>query len=192
MDVGTPFITHTQPAELMKPCDGALHHPAQRAQPAVFVGSSRRKQRCDATNAQVHDVADRGIRLVGDGGIRPEQDPYYVRYCRVNFDGSGLVILTEGDGTHDVQFSPDRRCLIDTWSRVDFPPVTELRRGSERPDADRPALVDTIGELESVYELADVVFVGGSLIEHGGQNMLEPAVHDCAVLYGPHHTLVVR
>ena len=65
------------------------------------------------------------------GGIRPEQDPYYIHYCRVNFDGSGLTILTEGDGTHTVDFSPDRRWFIDTWSRVDQPPVTELRRSDD-------------------------------------------------------------
>jgi dienelactone hydrolase len=65
------------------------------------------------------------------GGIRPEQDPYYVHYCRVNFDGSGLTILTEGDGTHSVEFSPDRKFLIDTWSRVDMAPVTELRRAED-------------------------------------------------------------
>jgi dipeptidyl aminopeptidase/acylaminoacyl peptidase len=63
------------------------------------------------------------------GGIRPGQDPYYVHYCRVNLDGTGLVILTEGDGTHAAQFSPDRRFFIDTWSRVDLPPINELRRG---------------------------------------------------------------
>ncbi len=62
------------------------------------------------------------------GGIRPEQDPYYLHYCRVNFDGTGLVVLTEGDGTHEVSFSPDRRFFVDSWSRVDQPPVTELRR----------------------------------------------------------------
>ncbi len=61
-------------------------------------------------------------------GIHPGQDPYYIHYCRIGFDGKGLVILTEGDGTHRVQFSPDRRFLIDAWSRVDLPPVTELRR----------------------------------------------------------------
>jgi dipeptidyl aminopeptidase/acylaminoacyl peptidase len=62
------------------------------------------------------------------GGIYPGQDPYYVHYCRINFDGSGLVILTQGDGTHTVTYSPDNRFLIDTHSRVDQPPVTELRR----------------------------------------------------------------
>ncbi len=65
------------------------------------------------------------------GGIRPEQDPYYIHYCRVNFDGTGLTILTEGDGTHKAQFSPDRRFFIDTWSRVDLPPVNELRRSED-------------------------------------------------------------
>jgi dipeptidyl-peptidase-4 len=61
------------------------------------------------------------------GGIRPGQDPYYIHFCRVNFDGSGLVVLTSGDGTHDITFSPDRRFFLDQWSRVDQPPVTELR-----------------------------------------------------------------
>jgi dipeptidyl-peptidase-4 len=61
------------------------------------------------------------------GGIRPGQDPYYVHFARVNFDGTGLVVLTEGDGTHAVEYSPDRKYLIDTYSRVDMPPVVELR-----------------------------------------------------------------
>jgi dipeptidyl-peptidase-4 len=61
-------------------------------------------------------------------GIYPEQDPYYVHHCRINWDGSGLVVLTAGNGTHEIDYSPDRRYLLDTWSRVDQPPVTELRR----------------------------------------------------------------
>jgi dipeptidyl aminopeptidase/acylaminoacyl peptidase len=65
------------------------------------------------------------------GGIRPGQDPYYVHYCRINFDGSGLTILTEGDGNHSVQFSPDGKYLVDTYSRVDMPAMTELRRAED-------------------------------------------------------------
>ena len=65
------------------------------------------------------------------GGIVPGQDPYYIQICRVNFDGTGLKVLTDGDGTHTVEFSPDRRFFIDTWSRVDLPPVNELRRSDD-------------------------------------------------------------
>ena len=63
--------------------------------------------------------------------------------------------------------------------------LTALRAG-EPVDRSRPLVVDTIGELERVYSLADLVFVGGSLIPHGGQNMLEPAAQGKAVLFGPH------
>ncbi|MBN2316076.1 MAG: DPP IV N-terminal domain-containing protein [Sedimentisphaerales bacterium] len=65
------------------------------------------------------------------GGIHPEQDPYFIHLCRVNFDGSGFVVLTEGDGTHEITFSPDRRFFLDRWSRVDLPPITELRRAED-------------------------------------------------------------
>jgi 3-deoxy-D-manno-octulosonic-acid transferase len=64
--------------------------------------------------------------------------------------------------------------------------LTELRAGREELDTTRALIVDTIGELERLYGLADVVFVGGSLVPHGGQNMLEPAALGRAVLHGPH------
>ena len=64
-------------------------------------------------------------------GIYPDQDPYLIHYCRVNFNGTGMVVLTEGDGSHIVQYSPDERYLVDTYSRVDMAPVHELRRVSD-------------------------------------------------------------
>jgi 3-deoxy-D-manno-octulosonic-acid transferase len=47
-------------------------------------------------------------------------------------------------------------------------------------------LLNTIGELASVYELADAAFVGGSLVATGGHNPLEPAFWSKPVLFGPH------
>ncbi|MCE2510339.1 MAG: 3-deoxy-D-manno-octulosonic acid transferase [Alphaproteobacteria bacterium] len=47
-------------------------------------------------------------------------------------------------------------------------------------------LADTLGELGLFYRLAPIAFVGGSLVPHGGQNLLEPARLDCAILHGPH------
>jgi dipeptidyl aminopeptidase/acylaminoacyl peptidase len=64
-------------------------------------------------------------------GKNPGQDPYFLHHYRVNFDGTGLVALTEGHGSHSVQFSPDRRFLIDTFSRVDMAPIHELRRADD-------------------------------------------------------------
>ena len=47
-------------------------------------------------------------------------------------------------------------------------------------------LVDTIGELAALYALADVAFVGGSLVPHGGHNIIEPAQHGVAIVVGNH------
>ena len=47
-------------------------------------------------------------------------------------------------------------------------------------------LVDTIGELTSLYALADVAFVGGSLVPRGGHNIIEPAQHGVAIMVGNH------
>jgi 3-deoxy-D-manno-octulosonic-acid transferase len=47
-------------------------------------------------------------------------------------------------------------------------------------------LADTLGELGLFFRLARVVYVGGSLVPHGGQNPLEPAKLGCALVYGPH------
>src|SRR5205085_2572719 len=76
------------------------------------------------------DADGRQVRFRASGK-NPGQDPYVVHFYRVNFDGSGLIALTEGDGNHSVQYSPGRKYLIDTYSRVDLPPVHELRRVSD-------------------------------------------------------------
>lgn len=61
-------------------------------------------------------------------GIFDGQDPYFIHHCRVNFDGSEMVVMTEGNGTHTIAYSPDRKYLIGTYSRADLAPVTTLRR----------------------------------------------------------------
>lgn len=51
----------------------------------------------------------------------------------------------------------------------------------------RPVLIlDTIGQLKNLYKLAEIVFIGGSLVRHGGQNPLEPAIFFKPILFGPY------
>ncbi len=62
-----------------------------------------------------------------------------------------------------------------------------LRSKGQNPAPDTAVYIaDTMSELGLFYRLAPFAFVGGSLIRHGGQNPLEPAKLDCAVLAGPH------
>ncbi|HEY3582621.1 MAG TPA: 3-deoxy-D-manno-octulosonic acid transferase [Pyrinomonadaceae bacterium] len=66
-----------------------------------------------------------------------------------------------------------------SWARRTNPP--------QPSDADAAViLLDTIGELPSIYSLATVVFVGGSIVDRGGHNILEPAAHGVAVVTGAH------
>ncbi len=109
----------------------------------------------------------RGIDLIDEdarqvwfraSGRNREQDPYFIHYYRVNFDGTGLVALTEGNGTHTLEFSPDRKYYIDSWSRVDQPPVNELRRVADGKRVCQLEEAD-IAELEATGWKAPEVFV---------------------------------
>ena len=60
-------------------------------------------------------------------GMVPGEDPYFKHLYRVNFDGSGFILLTPGNGTHSVAFSTSKGYLLDTWSRLDAPPMRSIR-----------------------------------------------------------------
>ena len=77
------------------------------------------------------DVANRQIYFRALG-MNKDQDPYFIHFYRINFDGKGLVAYTEANGTHNIAWSRDRKYYVDTYSRVDLPTVVELRRVSDR------------------------------------------------------------
>lgn len=125
---------------------------------------------------------------------------------RFGTDG-GLPLIVAGS-THE----PEEEWVLDALKisgcpfRVLFAPrhpqrfdaVADMikKRGcshSRRSDAPRETdktaeviLLDSVGELRSIYPLADIVFVGGSLIPHGGQSFLEPAAAGRAIITGWH------
>lgn len=61
---------------------------------------------------------------------------------------------------------------------------TELQKRS--PANEDIIILDTIGELGQVYSVGNVIYVGGSLVSHGGHNILEPAAHGKAIIVGHH------
>ena len=69
--------------------------------------------------------------LLRVAGIYPGQDPYYIHYLRIGFDGAGPILFTKANGTHTVSWSPRGNYYVDSWSRVNQPPVHELHRATD-------------------------------------------------------------
>lgn len=63
---------------------------------------------------------------------------------------------------------------------------TRRSTGSGQANAAQVMLLDSLGELAALYQLASVVFVGGSLAPKGGHNILEPALYAKPIIVGPH------
>lgn len=83
---------------------------------------------------------------------------------------------------------PERAPDLERWlSRrgLSYQLWTRLRSGRETR-RHPVVIIDTIGDLFTLYGAADVAFIGGSLVPHGGQNLLEPAAWGRVPLYGPH------
>jgi 3-deoxy-D-manno-octulosonic-acid transferase len=126
---------------------------------------------------------------------------------RFQFDGSRPLIVAAS--THEPEeklvlrslvasLSHDARLLIAPRHPERFDSISELlenskcrfvRRSDPESEHDRSAdviLLDSIGELRAVYPLAEIAFVGGSLIPHGGQSILEPAALAKPIITGPY------
>ncbi len=81
---------------------------------------------------EIVDVDEEARRIrFRASGVNPYQDPYFIHYYEVGFDGRGMRALTESDGTHRLHWSPDESYYVARWSRVDQPEVAELRRASD-------------------------------------------------------------
>lgn len=76
--------------------------------------------------------------------------------------------------------------LQELYSEQGIKTVKRSEIETRDPNTEAVIIVDTIGELAQLYGVADVVFVGGSLIDRGGHNVLEPAAQGKLVFFGPH------
>lgn len=76
------------------------------------------------------DEQNRIIIFKGSGRNKDE-DPYFVHYYRIGFDGKGLIDLTPEKRNHEAKFSRDYCYFIDTYSTVNIPPVSVLRNAAD-------------------------------------------------------------
>jgi 3-deoxy-D-manno-octulosonic-acid transferase len=161
---------------------------------------------------RIRELGMRDERVFTVGNLKFESGSYTDKGTDVKerFDLRTDVPLVLAASTH----APEEKIVLESFTRVrESPPlrlmlaprhperfneVAELiqgsglswaRRTNEPLTTDATAsviLLDTIGELPALYSLATAVFVGGSIVDRGGHNVLEPAAHGVAVVTGAH------
>jgi 3-deoxy-D-manno-octulosonic-acid transferase len=163
-----------------------------------------------AENARKLGAEERTMAVTGNtkfDNARPDPPPEKVRELREAFGvGDGVPIWVVGS-THDDeealilgvfarlrQAIPNVRLIlapryVERAERVAGLAKTagfSVRRRSQPGEPVDVMVLDTIGELAACYALADLVFVGGSFVKRGGQNILEPAACGKPTIFGPY------
>jgi 3-deoxy-D-manno-octulosonic-acid transferase len=112
--------------------------------------------------------------------LRGEEEPVIRAFNRMRAAGSNALLVIAAR-------QPERFGEVERLCRHEG--LATVRRSALPIDAEPRAdavILDTIGELAQLYQIAALVFVGGSLVPSGGHNILEPAVFGKPILFGPH------
>lgn len=120
------------------------------------------------------------VVVVAGSTVRGEEAAVFKAFSRVKVAAPGALAII-------APRQPERFGEVERLAR-DAGFVT-ARRSQLPIDAEPRAdvvILDTIGELAQLYQVATTVFVGGSLVPYGGHNILEPAVHGKPMVFGPH------
>ena len=118
--------------------------------------------------------------IIAGSTLRGEEEPVIRAFNRVRASGANPLLVIAA--RHPERFDEvERLCRHEGLVAVRR---TELPIDAE-PRADAVVL-DTIGELAQLYQIATVVFVGGSLVPAGGHNILEPALYGKPIVFGPY------
>ena len=123
--------------------------------------------------------ADRPV-LIAASTLKGEEEPVLEAFQRIRATRPTALLI----------IAPRKPERFDDVERLARRSGWNVARRTELPvDADPRydvVVLDTIGELAQLFQIATVVFVGGSLVDAGGHNILEPAVFGKPILFGPH------
>jgi 3-deoxy-D-manno-octulosonic-acid transferase len=122
------------------------------------------------------------LKVMVGGSIRGGEDEILVRvFKRLKENGENFLLVLAP--RHLDRIKKIEKMLF--HKKLDFVRRSELD-GETPLKNQRIILLDTMGELIWIYAIADVAFVGGSLVPIGGHNLLEPAVYGVPVIFGPY------
>ena len=118
--------------------------------------------------------------IIAGSTLKGEEEPVIRAFNRVRALGVNALLIIAAR-------HPERFDEVERVCRHEG--LTAVRRSELPIDAEPRAdavVLDTIGELAQLYQIATVVFVGGSLVPAGGHNILEPALYGKPIMFGPY------
>ncbi len=111
---------------------------------------------------EIVDIDEPGEKIYFTAnGVNPDEDPYFIRYFSINFDGSGMTDLTPAPGTHRATLSSDNRYIVDTYSTTSDAPVTVLRDASDGRQIMEVCKADITPLLEAGWQAPEVFVAPG-------------------------------
>lgn len=127
-----------------------------------------------------YGFAGQGPIIIAGSTHKGEEESLFTSFGKIrnHFPQACLVIAPR-----DIQRADE---LVSMAAASGHRAVKRSKLEKENAGGHNTVILDTIGELGRVYSIADVVFVGGSLIPQGGHNILEPAAHGKPIVVGPH------
>ena len=120
-------------------------------------------------------IINKNKKVIVCGSTRPNEEKIWLEvFKRINFENEYQLVLVP---RHLERISEIENIILEKFSQSDYSLLTQIEKNktnSKTKNWEKIIIVDKMGVLTDFYQLADFVFVGGTLVDIGGHSILEP------------------
>ena len=117
-------------------------------------------------------VIDKNKKVIVCGSTRPNEEKIWLEvFKQINVDNEYQLVLVP---RHLERIGEIENIILENFSKDEYILITQIEKDSKNKDYKKIILVDKMGILTDFYQIADFVFVGGTLVDIGGHSILEP------------------
>ena len=117
-------------------------------------------------------VIDKNKKVIVCGSTRPNEEKIWLEvFKQINVNNEYQLVLVP---RHLERIGEIENIILDNFSKDEYLLITQIEKDNKNKDYKKIILVDKMGILTDLYQMADFVFVGGTLVDIGGHSILEP------------------
>ena len=117
-------------------------------------------------------VIDKNKKVIVCGSTRPNEEKIWLEvFKQINVNNEYQLVLVP---RHLERIGEIENIILDNFSKDEYLLITQIEKDNKNKDYKKIILVDKIGILTDLYQMADFVFVGGTFVDIGGHSILEP------------------